>query len=55
MYMCWILEYQFPLRYQLSLAFLKSFRNTTEMELFNFQDPRQNSDLMTFIIFKDIL
>ena len=44
MYMCWILEFQFPLRYQLFLAFLKSFRTTAEVQLFNFQDPRQKSD-----------
>ena len=40
--MCRILEYQFPLRYQLSLEFLKGFRNTTEVKLSNFQDSRQS-------------
>ena len=34
-----ILEYQFPLRYKLSLVFLISFRNTGEVDLFNLQDP----------------
>ena len=42
--MCRILEYQFPLRYYLSLGFLKRFRNTPEVELFNFQDPTESSD-----------
>ena len=43
--MCTILEYQFPLRYQLSLGFLKSFRNTAEVELFNFEEPTQQINL----------
>ena len=42
--MCKILEYQFPLRYQLSLGLLKSFRNTAEVEFFNFQDAIQEND-----------
>ena len=42
--MCRILEYQFPLRYQLSLGFLKNFRNSAEIELVNFQYPMQQSD-----------
>ena len=40
--MCRILEYQFPLRYQLFLEFLKGFRNTTEVKLSNFQDSIQS-------------
>ena len=42
--MCRKLESQLPPRYQLSLAFLKSFTNTAEVELFNFQDSRKKSD-----------
>ena len=43
-YIFTILEYQFPLRYQLSFGFLQIFRNTAEVKLFNFQDPIQSSD-----------
>ena len=39
-----ILEYQFPLRDQLSLVILKSFRNTAQVELFNFQDAIRKND-----------
>ena len=38
------LEYQFPLRYQLSLGYLKSFRNTAAVEPFNPQDAIQSSN-----------
>ena len=41
--MCRILEFCFPLRYYLSLGFLKSFTNTAEVELFNFKDLIQSS------------
>ena len=36
--MCTILEYLFPLRYELSLEFLKGSRNTTEAKLCYFED-----------------
>ena len=35
--MCRILEYYFPLRFYLSLEFLKGFKNTTEDKLSNFK------------------
>ena len=42
--MCRVLENQFPLRYQFSLGFFKSFRITAEVKLFNFQAFIQSRD-----------